>query len=246
MSCSADTTRPGIAVLLATLTLLASTLSGCTKDDAAPARQGVAVSNPDQAPAIRVHPDEAHVYRYFLDGESKAKVATKLDSVPESARASVLVIPDADVPAGLVYVADLRKPADDGSFPYAVTAAADFERSLAATRPDPEPAAARPAGNAAPSLAGQPSPSPAAKSEGVIMFSTTWCGVCGQAKRWFRNKGIPYEELDVEKTPGARQKMHTLAKQSGFPTNQLNGVPVIWVGGKMLSGFNPRAIENLL
>jgi len=78
------------------------------------------------------------------------------------------------------------------------------------------------------------------------MFSTTWCGVCGQARRWFDNKGIKITELDVEKDPKARAQMQALAKKAGFPAERLSGVPVIWVMGRMLAGFNPQPIERII
>ena len=78
------------------------------------------------------------------------------------------------------------------------------------------------------------------------MFSASWCGVCKQAARWFNNKGIPFTEKDVEKTPGARQEMQQLAQKAGIPASQLSGVPVISVKGKIVQGFNPQTIERLL
>lgn len=35
------------------------------------------------------------------------------------------------------------------------------------------------------------------------MYTTTWCPDCHRAKRFLRERGIEFEEIDVEATPGA-------------------------------------------
>ncbi len=229
-------------VLLALISICTAAL-GCSKQPPkAAAHERVAAAQPEDAPTIRVHPESKDlVYRFFPAGSRQADLATRIDKVPSSARDVVIVVPDVEVPAGLVYVADLREAGPDGSYPYKVVLSADLDRTLDQTRGDPpksEPTAAA----AAPA---KPAAAPKAGDE-IILYSTSWCGVCKQAARWLRNKGLPFVEKDIEKERGAREEMVQKATAAGVPKSRLNGVPIIYVNGKVLTGFDPRAIENLL
>jgi glutaredoxin len=55
----------------------------------------------------------------------------------------------------------------------------------------------------------------------VIIYSTQWCGVCKKAKRYFKEKKIPYEEYDVE---------HSEKGKRDFKRLQGTGVPILLVG----------------
>jgi mycoredoxin len=66
----------------------------------------------------------------------------------------------------------------------------------------------------------------------VTMYSTTWCGDCRRAKRYFQEWGIAYEEIDIERTPGAAEQVMAWA-------NGKRVVPTITVGDTVL--VNPRA-----
>lgn len=219
------------------LTLVILFLSSACDRPSAPADTPRPVSvSPADAPRIRVHVDEAHVYRWFPAGETKARVATSIAKVPAASREAVIVVLDEPAPAGLVYVADLRTAADDGTYPWEVLRSSELDKRLIDARGEPE----RPAGSAA---TARPA---AAPSSEIVMYSASWCGVCSQARRWLDNKGLSYTEKDVEKTPGARDELMRNAEKAGFPRDKLNGVPIFYVNGRMLGGFDPRAIENLL
>lgn len=32
----------------------------------------------------------------------------------------------------------------------------------------------------------------------IKMYATTWCGDCRMAKRWFDQRGVPYEYINIE------------------------------------------------
>jgi len=70
----------------------------------------------------------------------------------------------------------------------------------------------------------------------VVMYSTSWCGYCKKAKKYFVKKGISFKEYDIEKSPSARRKY-----------DQLNGrgVPLIVIGDQRLSGFSVEAFERI-
>jgi glutaredoxin len=77
----------------------------------------------------------------------------------------------------------------------------------------------------------------AAPRAAVVMLSTVWCGVCKQARQYLAQRGVPFTELDVEKTEAGRAEYQRLAGR---------GVPIILVGDQRLNGFNAGSLESLL
>lgn len=216
---------------------------GCRDERPQRANERIAVKV-EEAPDIRVHADSDHFYRYFPPGQRKAETVMTLAEVPEESRGMVLVAPRSAPPAGVVYVADLRVPQPDGTYPYEKISQSEWgERIAEHLGPAPEPPPVIASTDEPESEPG--APGAVAKNE-IIMFSASWCGVCSKARRWFFNKGLKYVEKDIETTPGARKEMQERAQKAGLSPQQLSGVPVIWVNGQMLPGFDPRAIEAAL
>ena len=79
------------------------------------------------------------------------------------------------------------------------------------------------------------SPGAAASGE-VTMYSTSWCGHCKNARSYFAARRVAYRELDVEKSDAAAREFRRLGG---------SGVPLILVGRKMMSGFDPESFEAL-
>jgi glutaredoxin len=71
----------------------------------------------------------------------------------------------------------------------------------------------------------------------VALYTTSWCGVCKQAKAWLSGKQIPFQEYDVENNEQARSDF--LAMGGG-------GVPVILVGEQRMRGFSAGKLEGML
>lgn len=72
----------------------------------------------------------------------------------------------------------------------------------------------------------------------ITVYFTPTCPHCTTAKRFFREKGIKFKEIDVSKDPKEAEK---LVRKSG----QM-GVPVIEIGNKIIVGFNKAKIESIL
>ncbi|MBK8619949.1 MAG: NrdH-redoxin [Anaerolineales bacterium] len=72
----------------------------------------------------------------------------------------------------------------------------------------------------------------------VVVFSTPTCSFCTMAKKYFRDKGIKFTDIDVSRDQAAARDM---VRRSG----QM-GVPVIDIGGKIIVGFNRPQIDQLL
>ncbi len=70
----------------------------------------------------------------------------------------------------------------------------------------------------------------------VVMYSTTWCGYCKKAKRYFEKNNIAYKELDIEKSSAAAAAYKKLGAR---------GVPVILVGDKRMNGFSEQGFKKI-
>lgn len=72
----------------------------------------------------------------------------------------------------------------------------------------------------------------------VIVFSTPTCTYCNMAKKYFRENGIRFKDVDVSRDATAARDM---VRRSGQ-----QGVPVIDIGGKIVVGFDRPKIEKML
>ncbi len=63
----------------------------------------------------------------------------------------------------------------------------------------------------------------------VTIYTTAWCPYCSAAKSLLREKGVSFNEIDVEKTAGARG---TMVQRAGGRTS----VPQIFVGDRHVGG----------
>ncbi|NWF62931.1 MAG: NrdH-redoxin [Chloroflexi bacterium] len=72
----------------------------------------------------------------------------------------------------------------------------------------------------------------------VLVFSTPTCSFCNMAKKYFREKGVKFTDIDVSRDQAAARDM---VRRSG----QM-GVPVIDIGGKIIVGFDRPKINALL
>lgn len=64
----------------------------------------------------------------------------------------------------------------------------------------------------------------------VIMYSKVPCPYCVNAKRFFQEKGIPYEEIDLTNKP---EEMQRIKDETGWRT-----VPIIMIDGKLIGGYS--------
>jgi glutaredoxin 3 len=73
---------------------------------------------------------------------------------------------------------------------------------------------------------------------GVKIYTTPTCGYCHQAKAFFTQTGVPFEEVDVSADRAAAQEMVDLTGQMG--------VPVIVIGDEVIIGFDRARIQQLI
>lgn len=72
----------------------------------------------------------------------------------------------------------------------------------------------------------------------VIVYTTPQCFWCNQLKEWLKQHKIKFEERDVSKDSRAAQEMIEKSGQMG--------VPVIEIDGKIVVGFDVKALKKLL
>lgn len=76
-----------------------------------------------------------------------------------------------------------------------------------------------------------------AEAARVVMFSTPSCGYCVKAKNYFRQKGVAFEELNINASEDARRRFQDLGGR---------GVPLILIGERKINGFDQQAIQAAL
>lgn len=71
----------------------------------------------------------------------------------------------------------------------------------------------------------------------VEMYATSWCGYCRKARQYFDDNNIPYMEYDIERDAEARAR---------YDEFRGRGIPIIFVDGHRINGFNPGTIKKRL
>ena len=72
----------------------------------------------------------------------------------------------------------------------------------------------------------------------VVVFTTPTCPWCRATKRYLREKGIRFYEVDVSKDSRALKDMVRKTGQTGVPVILVNNRPVV--------GFNRPKLDRLL
>jgi glutaredoxin 3 len=72
----------------------------------------------------------------------------------------------------------------------------------------------------------------------VLLFSTLTCSWCRRAKRYFKDRGVPFKEINIERDLDAARDIVRKTGQTG--------VPVIKIGSKWIVGFDRERIEKEL
>ncbi len=72
----------------------------------------------------------------------------------------------------------------------------------------------------------------------VIMYTTTWCPDCRNAKRYLDGRGIAYEEVNIETTPEAAKKL--IEWSGGYRT-----VPTFDIDGEIVVDFDRPKLDRI-
>ena len=71
-----------------------------------------------------------------------------------------------------------------------------------------------------------------------VIFSTSRCSWCRRAKRYFKEQGVPFKEINVERDQHAARDIVRKTGQTG--------VPVIKIGRSWIVGFDKERIDKEL
>jgi glutaredoxin len=208
-------------------------------------RSAAASSESDAPPPVVVKSDTEGLLLTWIDDKGDFHVETRVADVPLMGRDAVRVVDpnkDSSAHGDRIYVVDLRQARPDGTFPVRSMGRAEFEALAVARREKTGPTLA----NAGPSpfaatdtsASADPAPRPL-----VIIYGAEWCGACHEAARYFKKKGVPFVEKDVEKDQAAEREMEQKLVKNGL---RGGSIPIIDVRGKVMVGFNAEAIEAAL
>ena len=65
----------------------------------------------------------------------------------------------------------------------------------------------------------------------LLVYSAPWCPDCRTAKRFLQKHNIPYQEINIEATPGAAEEV---VRQTGK-----RAVPQFVINGKWVQPYRP-------
>lgn len=71
----------------------------------------------------------------------------------------------------------------------------------------------------------------------VTLYTASWCEYCVKLRSQFRERQIPYREIDVETTREGREFLAQLP---------VPGVPVVKVGEQSVVGMDDARLQSLL
>jgi glutaredoxin len=156
--------------------------------------------------------------------------ASRRSDIPEASRARVRVealniAPSQRLDPEHVYVADLARPAGDGSYAVRVHTRGWFDAQVDAARPAPAPL------------------EQASASGGVTIYKASWCGACKATAAYLRSRNVPFVEKDIEKDAEANAEMLRKAHAAG---KQPSGIPVIDFRGQIILGFDQATLDRLI
>ncbi len=156
-------------------------------------------------------------------------------SVPEGVRGFVRVtlLDGKAPPPGTVWVANLDDPLEDGTYRLVPVPRASFEElalgqglSSAVTLPE-----------------GLEPPDLPATHGDIIVYKTSWCGVCKKLQAYLDRKGVEYVAKDIEADRAAAAELAAKLKKAGA---RGGSVPVIDLRGQIIVGFDRARLEREL
>lgn len=218
---------------------LALAAAGCAEE-----RNDGTKPTAEALPELTLDDDTPELLLTWIDERGDTQTGVSLSEVPEGSKALVRVITKDAGHGASFYVADLTHKRDDGSYPVRVMSRSEWESIIEKRRVAyrgkhaPPPPADLPPDH--PPVRPEPPSQPHGAVQAVI-YGAEWCGPCHQAAAYLRKRGIAVVEHDIEKHPKYAAEMQRKLKSAGMGGGT---IPVIDVGGVILRGFSPRALDQ--
>jgi glutaredoxin len=80
---------------------------------------------------------------------------------------------------------------------------------------------------------------PELPSDGILMYCTSWCPACRRARRFFDEHGLTCTEVDINKTPEARERLREL-------TGGTLTTPTFVIDQDVIVNFNQDRLKQVL
>lgn len=171
---------------------------------------------------IKVTDQSENLLFVYRDHQEEDQRSMTIEEIPKEFRKTVHVVdlslsPEQRNSTGYLQVFDLTQVQANGQYAGQVISRTQLERLLSKKEEVPVQAS-------------------------IVMYSTSWCGVCKKAKAFMQKQGLAFVEKDIEKDPKAAKELQEKARRAGVGTN---GVPVIDIGGQLMRGFDPNRLLQL-
>lgn len=207
--------------------------AGCVRDKSKPEQKDEGVESDQPLPALRIGDDVELVFTYKK--KKTFETVYSIDEIPASARGWVGVM-DPRKTAGSgrrVYVADLCRKQEDGSYAYKVLPRDVFESK------GPVSCFETAGGTRSTDVNGKG----VGDEKRVVVYITRTCPVCMRAMEFLEKQGIPFVAKDIDKDPTAAK---TLARKASAAGLRVSGVPVFDISGRLILGFDPGELLRAL
>lgn len=200
--------------------------------------RGEATATKEPAPAPLVVKDDSQGLLFtYVDETGNFHVEQSVEKVPTGAREHVRVMDPARTdPPDQIYQADLRTKKADGTYPVGLVSRASFD-ALASNRRTATLAKGANEDPSAKTAAAEPA------NKSVVVYGATWCGACAKTRSYLKSKHVPFVDKDIDADSSAAREMRVKLSKAGI---QSSGIPVIDVGGKVMVGFDPGALDRAL
>lgn len=181
----------------------------------------------------------------WVDAKGDGHTVTKIEEVPLEGRdqVRVVVVGKDEGTRELFYVANLTVKNPDGSYPVVTKPRSEWDAMIAKRRapaiPQTAPPPSLPSSPAMPTDQADLAPTGAT----VIVYSASWCGACRSTIAYLKQRRIPFIERDIEEDEGAAIEMDRKLARAGIRGGT---IPVLDVRGRIIVGFDKRAIDNAL
>lgn len=184
----------------------------------------------------------------WVDKNGDGHTVTKIEDVPIEGRdqVRVVVVGKDEGTRELFYVANLTVKNADGSYPVTTMPRSEWDGMIAKRRARLlEPAAPAPTPVPTPSPSPAPTPSQVEPPRGstVVVYTASWCGACRSTVAYLKQRRIPFIEKDIEEDEVAAMEMQRKLARAGM---RGGSIPVIDIRGKIVVGFDKRAIDQAL
>jgi len=100
------------------------------------------------------------------------------------------------------------------------------------------PADEAPAAQAQAAAAHQRALESAMRQVDVVVYTTSWCPSCKQARSWMNQSGIAYSERDIDQDHDAHEKLKSMTGHTTIPTFDIEG--------QVHVGFNPSWVQSTI